>query len=263
MFTHEYTHILHLDRTRGFMQGVRRIFGRVPVAFPNAFLPLWQIEGLATFEESRMTGQGRVPAGDFRAIVDVAAAQGRFEPIDRASGGHHRLAGRQRALRLRRATFTSSSPIATGRSGWRGWPMRRAGRVPFFGAGAFKNVFGRSSPDLWNDFRAAREARRPRERRPTRGRRRLTHHGFTVTAPRVAGRRRHLLRGGEPARLPRADAAAGRAAQPARVAWRASGAGHRSAASWIVFDQIERVRSVALYSDLFAVRDGTAAAFGA
>ena len=34
-----------------------------------------------------MTGEGRVPAGDFRAIVDVAAAQGRFEPIDRASGG--------------------------------------------------------------------------------------------------------------------------------------------------------------------------------
>ena len=86
-FTHEYTHILHLDRTRGFMQGVRRIFGRVPVAFPNAFLPIWQIEGIATYEESRLTGEGRVPAGDFRAIVDVAAARGKFEPIDRVSGG--------------------------------------------------------------------------------------------------------------------------------------------------------------------------------
>src|SRR6185436_1213472 len=63
VFTHEYTHILHLDRTRGVMQGVRRVFGRVPVAFPNAFLPMWQIEGLATYQESRMTGQGRVPAG--------------------------------------------------------------------------------------------------------------------------------------------------------------------------------------------------------
>src|SRR5258705_8998140 len=87
VFTHEYTHILHLDRTRGLMQGVRRLFGRVPVAFPNAFLPVWQVEGIATFEESSMTGEGRVPAGDFPAIVDVAAAQHPFEPIDRASGG--------------------------------------------------------------------------------------------------------------------------------------------------------------------------------
>src|SRR5262245_40560314 len=83
-FTHEYTHILHLDRSLGFMGGVRRIFGRAPVVFPNVFLPVWQIEGLATYEESRMTGQGRVPAGDFRAFVDVPARQRRFEPIDRA-----------------------------------------------------------------------------------------------------------------------------------------------------------------------------------
>ena len=38
-FTHEYTHILHLDRTRGWMEGVRRVFGRAPFAFPNLFLP--------------------------------------------------------------------------------------------------------------------------------------------------------------------------------------------------------------------------------
>src|SRR6188472_2344315 len=87
VFTHEYTHILHLDRTRGLLQGLRRVFGRVPPVFPNGFLPVWQIEGIATFEESRMTGEGRVPAGDFRAIVDVAAAQKRFDSIDRAGGG--------------------------------------------------------------------------------------------------------------------------------------------------------------------------------
>ena len=35
VFTHEYTHILHLDRSRGFMQGVRRVFGRVPLGVPE------------------------------------------------------------------------------------------------------------------------------------------------------------------------------------------------------------------------------------
>src|SRR4029453_13910023 len=39
VFTHEYTHILHLDRTRGFMQGIRAVFGRGPIAFPNPFPP--------------------------------------------------------------------------------------------------------------------------------------------------------------------------------------------------------------------------------
>src|SRR5262249_51360516 len=36
-FTHEYTHILHLSRTRGFMQGVRAVLGRNPIVFPNSF----------------------------------------------------------------------------------------------------------------------------------------------------------------------------------------------------------------------------------
>src|SRR3954447_15608215 len=87
VFSHEYTHILHLDRTHGWIAAIRSVFGRVPVAFPNAFLPVWEIEGIATFEESRMTGEGRIPAGDFRAIVDVAAAHGRFASMDRAAGG--------------------------------------------------------------------------------------------------------------------------------------------------------------------------------
>ena len=67
-FTHEYTHVLHLDRSRGFMRGVRGVFGRAPFVFPNLFLPTWQIEGYAVYEESRMTGEGRVPAGDFQAV---------------------------------------------------------------------------------------------------------------------------------------------------------------------------------------------------
>jgi hypothetical protein len=87
VFTHEYTHIVHLGRAGGWIGGLRRLFGRNPALFPNLALPLWGIEGLATFEESAQTGQGRVHAGDFRQIVGRAAAASRFEPIDRAGGG--------------------------------------------------------------------------------------------------------------------------------------------------------------------------------
>ena len=87
VFSHEYTHIVHLDKARGWIGGLRGVFGRAPVLYPNLFLPLWQIEGIATYNESALTGEGRVPAGDFRMIVDRAAAAGRFDPIDRANGG--------------------------------------------------------------------------------------------------------------------------------------------------------------------------------
>jgi hypothetical protein len=252
VFTHEYTHILHLDRTRGFMQAVRSVFGRVPVAFPNGFLPVWQVEGIATFEESRMTGEGRVPAGDFRAIVDVAAAQGRFEPIDRAGGGlvdwpagnapyaygayfHQYLAEKYGAERLTRLADATS------------------GRLPLFGAGAFKKVFGRSSGELWDDFRHAREragvARSDTDARAQR----LTHHGFAVTAPRVAdgGTIYYAIANadGFPALMALAPGSV-----PRRIAWRVLGNRTTVRGDWIVFDQLERVRSVALYSDLYAVR---------
>jgi hypothetical protein len=51
VFTHELAHIFHLDRSRGWAEAVRRVFGRVPVAFPNLFLPAFLVEGLATFRE--------------------------------------------------------------------------------------------------------------------------------------------------------------------------------------------------------------------
>ena len=255
VFTHEYTHILHLDRTRGFMQGVRRVFGRVPVAFPNAFLPIWQIEGIATFEESRMTGQGRIPAGDFRAIVDVAAAQGRFEPIDRAqrrarSTGraatrrtptaryfHQFLADRYGAERLAQLADATVGP----------GPVLRRRRVqegvrPFVGGSVGRLPATRAS------------RRRRRAATPTRGRRgsRTTASSSPRRASRTDGAIYYARR--EPGRLSGADAAAARrrAARASRGA--RSATGRRSRGDWIVFDQLERVRSVALYSDLYAVR---------
>jgi hypothetical protein len=222
-FTHEYTHILHLDRARGFMQGVRRVFGRAPLVFPNSYLPVWQIEGLAVFEESRMTGEGRIPEGDFRAIVDIAATRGRFEPIDRAGGGlvdwpageapyaygayfHQYLADRFGPDRLSRLADAT------------------AGRVPLFGDGAFKQVFGRSSTELWSDFRTSRERAAPTASKTDAHASRLTHSGYDLTALDVDG--------GGVVRYAQANADRFPALMelspggtPRRLAWRAGAAG--------------------------------------
>ncbi|HXW03941.1 MAG TPA: hypothetical protein VD833_01810, partial [Vicinamibacterales bacterium] len=50
-FTHEYTHAVHMSRATGWIGGLRRVFGRMPLLFPNVFTPVWQIEGIATYEE--------------------------------------------------------------------------------------------------------------------------------------------------------------------------------------------------------------------
>ena len=65
VFVHEYTHVVHLSRGRGWIGGLRRVFGRMPLLYPNLYLPLWQIEGIAVHEESALTGQGRVPDRTF------------------------------------------------------------------------------------------------------------------------------------------------------------------------------------------------------
>ena len=252
VFTHEYTHIVHLDRTRGWLRGVRGVFGRVPIAFPNLFLPVWQIEGIATYEESRLTGEGRLPAGDFRAIVDVAAHRGRFEPRDRAAGGlvdwpsgnapyaygayfHQYLADRYGADKIRELSDATS------------------GRAPFFGSSAFRRVFGRSLDALWDDFRASRKGAPVAPSRTDAQATRLTHDGFQVGALRQADDGA-LYFAQQDARgfpsLQRLDAGARRS----RVSWRYLGNRTAVGDGWVVFDQLHLVRSVALYSDLYAVR---------
>jgi hypothetical protein len=256
VFTHEYTHILHLDRTRGVMQIVRRVLGRNPVAFPNAFLPQWQIEGLATYEESRMTGEGRVPAGDFRAIVDTAAARGRFESIDRASGGltdwpsgqasyaygayfHQYLADRFGDDRLARLADATAS------------------RVPLFGAGAFQKTFGTSVGRLWNDFARAHEGTAPASSQTDTRASRLTHHGFTVTSPRRSADGAIFYGVSNPDGFSALLRMTPDGVQK-RLAWRAGGSRVSVRGDWVVFDRVELVRSIAVYADIYAVRvDGS------
>ncbi|HTI37806.1 MAG TPA: hypothetical protein VL484_09625 [Vicinamibacterales bacterium] len=251
VFTHEYTHILHLDRSRGLMRGIRRVFGRVPVAFPNVFLPEWQVEGIATFEESRHTGEGRVPSGDFRILVDDAARAGTFDPYDRVSGGldswpggngayaygayfHQYLSdrfGAERVAQLRDAT---------------------AGRLPYFGSGAFRQVFGASLGQLWSDFRASRETAATIPGATDDTSTRLTTAGFDVTALSAGDALVYSTANpnGYPSLMRLVPGE-----KPRRIAWRFAGDATAVHDGWVVFDQVAPVRSVAWYSDLYAVRE--------
>jgi len=256
VFTHEFTHIVHLDRSEGWARVARGIFGRAPYAFPNLFLPPWQVEGLATYEESAITGEGRLHAGDFRAIVGEAARQGRLEPIDRVNGGltdwpagqgvyaygvgfHQYLADR--------FGVESLAALATA----------TARRVPYLAAPAFRRVFKASLGDLWRDYEAGLAAHAVATA-PDPSITRLTHQGFAASGARFdrfscAGCPLDIVYSAVDAdRFPaiyRLSAAGG---APRRVTTRYLGSTVGVGRDQIYFDQVELRRNAGLYSDLYA-----------
>jgi Tol biopolymer transport system component len=84
--THELVHIFHLDHASGAPLALRRLFGRVPFSFPNAFVPRWITEGLAVHYESRLTGAGRIRGTMHDMVLRTAVLQDTFFSIDRVTG---------------------------------------------------------------------------------------------------------------------------------------------------------------------------------
>lgn len=86
VLTHEYAHILHLDQAYAAAASFRRIFGRNPISFPNAYSPLWIIEGLATLVESEMTTGGRLKGTFVDMVLRTSAVENTWLDESKASG---------------------------------------------------------------------------------------------------------------------------------------------------------------------------------
>jgi hypothetical protein len=257
VFTHEYTHILHLDQTGGILRAVRSVFGRTPPAFPNLFLPLWQIEGLATYAESAVTNRGRIKAGDFASAMELAARAGRFESIDRVAGGLVAWPAGS-APYLYGGFFTNYLSNRFGEPSLGELARKTARRLPLLGGGAFKEVFGTDAPGLWSDF--TREQVEAARRPPAfLGQiRRLTTHGYFVSGPRIV-----RASGAEPSesvwysvQTPDSFPAfykVGLEGGPAeRIGDRYRGDSASASAGWVYFDQLEVSGAVSVFSDVYA-----------
>jgi hypothetical protein len=89
VLVHELTHIFHLDHRWRRLPVLRSVFGRVPASwpfFPVLGTPIWSLEGLATYMESRVTGMGRVNGSVHEMFVRTAALAGELQQIDEQSG---------------------------------------------------------------------------------------------------------------------------------------------------------------------------------
>ncbi|MGE5244658.1 MAG: hypothetical protein ACM3SQ_10570 [Betaproteobacteria bacterium] len=255
VFTHEFTHIVHLDRSEGWARFVRGVFGRVPLAFPNLFLPEWQIEGLATFEESRVTGAGRLHAGDFAAIVGQAARARRLEPLDRVNGGLVDWPGGL-APYAYGAGFTAYLAERFGEGRLAQLADATARRLPFLGSGAYAHVFGERLGTLWNEYEASRARRTPAA--PARPATQLTHQGFVALGPRFDGACGEcplsvLYSTQTPHELPSLYRVTLDGSAPRRLATRYLGSTVAPGRDRIYFDQQEVRREAGLYSDLYAL----------
>ncbi|HEY8377522.1 MAG TPA: hypothetical protein VIK91_13600, partial [Nannocystis sp.] len=88
LLIHEYTHIVHLDTVHGLPRLVNAILGfgvLGKVWPPNGAQPRWFIEGLATYEESRLSSQGRRRSAHFDTMLRMHVLEHGFQRLDRVS----------------------------------------------------------------------------------------------------------------------------------------------------------------------------------
>ena len=255
-FTHEFTHILHLDRSESWAKVVRSMFGRTPYAFPNLFLPPWQVEGLATYAESAITGEGRLHAGDFLAIVEEAARHNRLEPIDRVNGGLTDWPAGSAAYAYG-VGFTQYLADRFGVATLGALADATARRLPYVASPAFKRVYGESLGDLWREYEDSVTAAVGRSAPTDPAIVRLTHQGFSVAGPRFdrfpcPGCPTEIVYSADNPRgfpaLYRVPLAGG---DPRQVTTRYLGSTTGIGREVIYFDQIELRRNTGLYSDLY------------
>ena len=90
LLTHEYTHVVHLDTVHGIPRLVNAVLGfgvLGKVWSPNIIQPRWMVEGLASYQESRLGSQGRKRSAQFDMMLRMSVLEHGFLPIDRVSSG--------------------------------------------------------------------------------------------------------------------------------------------------------------------------------
>ncbi len=185
VITHELTHIFHLDRTRGVWWLAQHVFGRAATVFPNLYDPSWLTEGLAVYEESKLTGAGRIEGSEHRMIARAAAINNTFPSIGAASLGQGRYPFGEAAYAYG-SLFVDYLARRSGQDHVRQFVDQSAANiVPYLLDIPAKRSFGKTFTTAWREFsdsvaRSIRVETAP----PLERWRQLTNDGVFVFAPR-------------------------------------------------------------------------------
>jgi hypothetical protein len=150
--THELTHIIANDTTRGFYRPLRTVFGSW--VKPNGIQPIWMMEGLATYEETQHTsgGRGRSPLMEAllrEAVKDAILTHKSYTSIDRFNDGNEWWPGGNSAYLLGytiQALPVREVPNFPGEAS-----HANADRVPFLPNENARELAGRDWPTIWKE----------------------------------------------------------------------------------------------------------------
>lgn len=84
VITHEYTHLAHFEMTAGPTTALRALFGQILT--PNALQPIWSIEGLAVYNETKFTTGGRGIDARYDMYLRMATLEDQFNTLDQING---------------------------------------------------------------------------------------------------------------------------------------------------------------------------------
>jgi len=186
--THELTHIFHLDRTRGVWSLAQHVFGRAATIFPNMYAPSWLIEGLAVYEESHLTGAGRVQGSEHRMIARSAAIDHAFPAIGALSLGQGRFPFGESAYAYG-SLFVDYMARTQGPDRIRTFVDKQSAElIPYLIDVPARQAFGISFSRAWRNFSdSVARSIRVGPAQPLQGWRELTRDGVYVFSPRWLG----------------------------------------------------------------------------
>lgn len=162
---HEYTHIAHLTKTKGFSKILTGLFG-APFQ-SNLYSPTWVIEGITVFSESDVSPyEGRLNDGFFDSYIAARVYDNNFPSIIEATNSP--LAFPHGAYYLYGGEFFNFLSQRNGRESFRRFfnvygsyfwsPLSVI--LPFTGFDiAAKKVYGKSFPALFTEWRSYEENR--------------------------------------------------------------------------------------------------------
>ncbi|MBX2798585.1 MAG: BamA/TamA family outer membrane protein [Myxococcales bacterium] len=148
IFTHELTHVLHMETNHGIVRAARAVVGRI--ASTNDVSPGWIIEGFATFQETRQSTGGRGRASWPAMIKRTAVLEDDFPPLGNLDGFQPTPpSGNLRYLFGQ--DFIQYVSDHAGRDVWTRWTHTYGSSVPFLLP--TKKVFGRRLVPLYYDWK--------------------------------------------------------------------------------------------------------------
>ncbi len=191
LITHEYTHILHIDNISGAASIINAVLGKSYA--PNQVQPRWVLEGLATLNESRKSGAGRMRSSYFDMFMRADVLEDRIAGLDVMSSNPIRWPNGN-IWYLYGSRFLGWITDVYGTNTMRAVSADYGGNVfPWAINRSIRRVTGKTYEELFEGFKAHLKLRYAAQMKEveTRGLRegvRLTHHGRNVMYPRFVPR---------------------------------------------------------------------------